>query len=173
MGLLEELLKYSKEQSQAVIVILIGLIVVGSIGGLLRIQTLNSNLSNSEKVQKERIGVLNDKISVLKERMKSHEDSYTSEIKELKEKVDQLEISFSAVKDSIGLIVNEIENIRSLTGMPSNIKDMLIEKWDGVTTVTLFGDFYTDLGPRSRHPAYNDQIMFSAEEVDGIWYVKP
>jgi hypothetical protein len=55
----------------------------------------------------------------------------------------------------------------------ANIKDMLIEKWDGVTTVTLFGDFYTDLGPRSRHPAYNDQIMFSAEEVDGIWYVKP
>ena len=55
----------------------------------------------------------------------------------------------------------------------ADIQDILIEKWDGVTTVTLFGDFYTNLGPRSRHPAYNDQIMFSTEEVNGRWYVKP
>ena len=70
-------------------------------------------------------------------------------------------------------IFQECANESSPYLISADIQDILIEKWDDVTTVTLFGDFYTDLGPRSRHPAYNDQIMFSTEEVNGKWYVKP
>lgn len=70
-------------------------------------------------------------------------------------------------------IFQECANASAPFLISANIEDLLIEKWDGVTTVTLFGDFYTDLGPQSRHPAYNDQIMYSTEEVDGKWFVKP
>lgn len=70
-------------------------------------------------------------------------------------------------------ILQECANESAPFLISANIEDILIEKWDGVTTVTLFGDFYTDLGPQSRRRAYNDQIIFSTEEVDGMWFVKP
>ena len=70
-------------------------------------------------------------------------------------------------------ILQECTNAASPFLVSANIDDILIEKWDGVTTVTLIGDFYTDLGPQSRRRAYNDQIVYSAEEVEGKWFVKP
>lgn len=70
-------------------------------------------------------------------------------------------------------ILQECANTEAPFLLSANIEDILIEEWEGVTIVTLFGDFYTDLGPQIQRQAYNGEIVFSTEEVDGKWYVKP
>jgi hypothetical protein len=70
-------------------------------------------------------------------------------------------------------ILQECANKEAPFLVSAEIKDVMIEEWDGVTIVTLFGDFYTDLGPQSRYRVYNDQIVYSTEEIDGQWFVKP
>ena len=70
-------------------------------------------------------------------------------------------------------ILQECANEEAPFLVSASIEDILIEEWDGVTTVTLSGDFYTDLGPQIRRKAYHGEIVFSAEELDGKWYVKP
>lgn len=70
-------------------------------------------------------------------------------------------------------VLQECANAEAPFLVSASIEDILIEEWDGVTIVTLFGDFYTDLGPQIHRQAYNGEIVFSTEEVDGKWYVKP
>jgi hypothetical protein len=70
-------------------------------------------------------------------------------------------------------ILQECANDMAPFLISADIEDIMIEQWDSVTIVTLFGDFYTDLGQQSRRRAYNDQVVYSAEEVDGKWFVKP
>jgi hypothetical protein len=70
-------------------------------------------------------------------------------------------------------ILQECENLEAPFLLSANIEDVLIEEWNGVTIVTLFGDFYSDLGPQVQRRAYNSEIVFSTEEVNGKWYVKP
>ena len=70
-------------------------------------------------------------------------------------------------------VLQECANAETPFLVSASIEDILIEEWDGVTIVTLFGDFYTDLGPQINRQAYNGEIVFSTEEVDGKWYVKP
>jgi len=70
-------------------------------------------------------------------------------------------------------VLQECANAEAPFLVSAIIEDILIEEWDGVTIVTLFGDFYTDLGPQIHRQAYNGEIVFSTEEVDGKWYVKP
>jgi len=68
-------------------------------------------------------------------------------------------------------ILQDCANEEATFLVSASIEDILIEEWDGVTTVTLFGDFYTDLGPQIRRQAYHGEIVFSTEELDGKWYV--
>ena len=70
-------------------------------------------------------------------------------------------------------ILQECANEEAPFLVSASIEDIMIEEWDGFTSVTLYGDFYTDLGPKVRRHAYNGEIVFSTEEVDGKWYVRP
>jgi len=55
----------------------------------------------------------------------------------------------------------------------ADIEDIMIKECSGITTVTLIADFYTSLGPKITHPAYNDQLMYATEPINGTGYVKP
>ncbi len=70
-------------------------------------------------------------------------------------------------------ILQECANEEAPFLVSASVEDIMIEEWDGFTSVTLFGDFYTDLGAKVRRHAYNGEIVFSTEEVDGKWYVRP
>lgn len=103
MGLLEELLKRSKDHAQSVIIVLIGLIVVGSIGGGIWIHNLQGALEDHDKLAQQelqereenydaqianfklRLGNLEDHIQGLEAAIQSQSDVVDTAIKKFEE----------------------------------------------------------------------------------------
>jgi len=104
VALINELLKYSKEQSQAVIVILIGLIIIGTISGGLWIQNLRSDLSEKEALQEERL-------KLTEERYRNSFADVATRFLTLEDIVKNLETTVYSYKDNLDQIANEIKDI--------------------------------------------------------------
>jgi hypothetical protein len=135
MGLISELLNYSREHAQTIIVILIGLIVIGSISGGLLIQNLNSSLSEKETLQRERINLIEERYRTSFAEVASKFLKLEDRVRKLGAETVRMEtICFNMAKEISNIAQSEEINsenrnkLNSLSNNLSNYTGQILEK---------------------------------------------
>ncbi len=111
---LESILRYSEENSRSIVVILIGLIIIGSTGGGFWIRSLQTNLSEKDRLVNERLKLI--------------EERYKSEVHKIRSEFRTLHIRFSEMVSVFNQYKDNINNLTSLIKQSTNKSN--IDKFD-------------------------------------------
>lgn len=121
MGLLEEVLKYSKTHGAAVIVVLVGVIVVGSVGGGLWIQNLNSALEQKDSLA-------NQRATLVEERYRNRYSELNSRYRTLVQQATTLRESVQTHQAQVLSASQELTDLATVSKLDRAARDRLLKQ---------------------------------------------
>lgn len=116
---LDKLLEYSKEHSQSVIIVLVGLIIIGGFSGGLYIQNLLNIWNENDKLSAKQI-------QIIEERYKKQFGDISSEYKKFKLRVAELRSTFDACQEALEAIAKRVDQIAETKELPLSDKSYIL-----------------------------------------------